>query len=576
MPGTLIEIGAEQRQSPSEIFGTAPEYRWNETDQTDPAGRFRARVDGDILSIARASASGWASAVDLLQLADPDAPFTFTSGSYGSPISGTIILRMVAYIPAKITNIAQADRHVIGLAIENDLQEVGATTARSYGFLSHTVWNAANNSDWAGNHYGFYSSFGGADVGSIGSHGSFAYFWAENNADLNNMAITNIYGLRLFLSALQISGTGSCTNYYGLYIDAPSGATTLNRSIYVTGGVSEFRGVVNVYDDIRLSWGADNDIVGVNVSAGIAANTAITNVLVGTVVGPALAANSFVGSNITASGDYALYGNRGGNSECFLWYDSSVGNMNFYARGTGQFRLNNSSGSGAYLGVTTDGDVISGAERSLGIATILWGTLYLSGGITRGSLAGVAGGIVYNIPIGAGGAANAVVQHQFQLDSTIEAGLLGETDGAGAYTQAKTIWKVPYRDSGANVAAPTNPTTAATWLGGLRVEAGDDANRLYFYANEAWHYINQTAGFSFLHKEPTTFGDFNNWQYGELLALKVDRYNENGGHALPYPFERAVRETEWASTVEERLAAVEEANGILRSQLVAAGIVPEV
>lgn len=335
-------------------------------------------------------------------------------------------------------------------------------------------------------------------------------------------------------------------------------------------------GQLTVIDDILVKLGSDGDIVLVLRSTSLAANTALTDVLVGTVVGPALAANSFVGSNITASGDYALYGNRGGNSECFLWYDSSSGQMNFYANGGAQFRLYVSAT--VYVSIAAEGDLFSGNERDVGGASAPWRSLYLSTSITRASLAGIAGGIAYDIPIGAGGAANAVVKHNFQLDSVDEAGLFGETDGSGSYNQLKAVWKVPYSDAGAGAVGPTAPTTATTWNGGLSLRCSDAVanGRLYWMANETQHYVDATAGFNFLHKEPTTFGDFNNWQPGSLLALKVDRYNENGGHALPYPFERAIRETEWASTVEERLAAVEEANRILKSQLVAAGIAPEV
>lgn len=159
------------------------------------------------------------------------------------------------------------------------------------------------------------------------------------------------------------------------------------------------------------------------------------------------------------------------------------------------------------------------------------------------SSAGVARSITYDITVGAGGAANAVLQHAFHLDSVIEAGLLGETDGSGTYTQLKTVWKIPYADAGAGTIGPTAPTTAATWNGGLFLGASNAVanGRLYWNANEALHYVDATAGFSFLYKEPTTFGDFNNWKYGDMMVLKVDRYTEDGGHALPYPLEDGVR-----------------------------------
>lgn len=165
------------------------------------------------------------------------------------------------------------------------------------------------------------------------------------------------------------------------------------------------------------------------------------------------------------------------------------------------------------------------------------------------SSAGIARSIAQDITIGAGGASGAVLQHAFNLDSVIEAGLLGETDGAGTYTQAKSVWKVPYRDAGAGAIGPTAPTTAATWNGGMSVQASDAVpnGRIYIMSNETQRYIDMTAGFGFLYEEPITFGNFNHdgqkpWQYGDIMTLRVDRYTEDGGHALPYPFSKALKE----------------------------------
>lgn len=80
-----------------------------------------------------------------------------------------------------------------------------------------------------------------------------------------------------------------------------------------------------VADDLLLRFGTDSDGVILNRSTALAADTALTNVLIGTPVSEALAANSLIISNVTAAGDIALYGNRGGNSEQFLFYDTSAG-----------------------------------------------------------------------------------------------------------------------------------------------------------------------------------------------------------------------------------------------------------
>lgn len=82
----------------------------------------------------------------------------------------------------------------------------------------------------------------------------------------------------------------------------------------------------NTYgNNVLLAFGAGNDIVALDRSTTLAADTALTNVLIGTPVSEAIAADTFILSNTTAAGDIAFYGNRGGNSEQFFFYDTSAG-----------------------------------------------------------------------------------------------------------------------------------------------------------------------------------------------------------------------------------------------------------
>lgn len=94
-----------------------------------------------------------------------------------------------------------------------------------------------------------------------------------------------------------------------------------------------------VNDDVIFRLGTDSDIALVLRSTALATNTALTDVLVGTPVTPAIAANSLILSNITAGGDVLMAGNRNGNSEAFLWYDTSTGDLSLYSRGTGSFDI---------------------------------------------------------------------------------------------------------------------------------------------------------------------------------------------------------------------------------------------
>jgi len=84
-------------------------------------------------------------------------------------------------------------------------------------------------------------------------------------------------------------------------------------------------GTVTWDDDQLLRLGTDGDQVFVNRSSTLSADTALSSVLIGTPVTPALAANSLIVSNVTASGDILIAGNRGGNSEAYLFADTSVG-----------------------------------------------------------------------------------------------------------------------------------------------------------------------------------------------------------------------------------------------------------
>jgi len=86
----------------------------------------------------------------------------------------------------------------------------------------------------------------------------------------------------------------------------------------------------DVPDDIHLSLGDDKDIVLLNRSSTLTANTALTGVLEGTPVTPALAANSLIISNITNDGDILIAVNDGGNSKAAFWVDASVSKLHTY------------------------------------------------------------------------------------------------------------------------------------------------------------------------------------------------------------------------------------------------------
>jgi hypothetical protein len=85
----------------------------------------------------------------------------------------------------------------------------------------------------------------------------------------------------------------------------------------------------DLLDDILFTLGTSLDVNMHLNSAGFGANTTTgtNSALIGTVVGQAVAANSFVGSNKTASGDWALYANLGGHSQQFLLYKTATSTL---------------------------------------------------------------------------------------------------------------------------------------------------------------------------------------------------------------------------------------------------------
>lgn len=90
----------------------------------------------------------------------------------------------------------------------------------------------------------------------------------------------------------------------------------------------------------------------------LGANTPVEGILVGTPVQPALAVDSIIVSNLVASGDFLLALNRGGNSENYIFADSSAGALTLYAP-NGAITLTPTSdvvfsdGTGILLGSTT-------------------------------------------------------------------------------------------------------------------------------------------------------------------------------------------------------------------------------
>ena len=107
----------------------------------------------------------------------------------------------------------------------------------------------------------------------------------------------------------------------------------LRVQVVTAGNQQQDVQVIQTDDDVGLAWGNDKDFVIVLRTTILAANTALTDVLVGTPVTSAVAADSVIMSNVTASGDFLLALNRGGNSEEYIFADASAGTLRLVSPG---------------------------------------------------------------------------------------------------------------------------------------------------------------------------------------------------------------------------------------------------
>lgn len=108
-------------------------------------------------------------------------------------------------------------------------------------------------------------------------------------------------------------------------------------------------------------------------------NTALDGILIGTPVTPALAVDSMVLSDLVASGDILIAANNGGNSQAWLWVDSSAGTMTLYGAGTAIAVLSSTvfeieDGKILALGNDQDQAIVNRAS-TLDAATVLAGVL---------------------------------------------------------------------------------------------------------------------------------------------------------------------------------------------------------
>ena len=170
-----------------ELFGTTPELRWTENDQTDPAGRYRTIVTGDTWKLQRAATALWATQTDLItavsNLVTIGVPTTVLTGGVGAvtlrrDAGGTYFNIIGAEDANEGGSIVLADRGSGGSAAIYTTSTTGAKLVRAL----YTGNVAASQLT--------YSNVTKIDHGSIGTfqYGGFAQFLSPQGFLLQNTA----------------------------------------------------------------------------------------------------------------------------------------------------------------------------------------------------------------------------------------------------------------------------------------------------------------------------------------------------------------------------------------------------
>jgi len=107
-----------------------------------------------------------------------------------------------------------------------------------------------------------------------------------------------------------------------------------------------------------------------------------------------------------------------------------------------------------------------------------------AGDVKTASSAGVAETLAIDIPVGAGGAADAELAIELHMDGTEEAGLHAETDGAGSYRNP--VFAIPHETDTNDWTAPTLPTNAPEGSMKVAYNSTLDETRLWIYSNSTW------------------------------------------------------------------------------------------
>ncbi len=277
--------------------GAAPNIYITESDQVDPAGRWRLRADGGVFVIQRAATASWATSTTWLNFDAVNDYINVGKGLYGVPALG---IGTGAYpisasndgvfrIFGEITNPAKT--YAIGVfSVIQYASTVADITTTGYAAKLDVQVGTSNTKNWT-TFYGIateldFGDYVGAPAGAYTIDTAAGFVTTIRPADgVTLTTAIDFYGTNPNCSARAF---GVLHNAYGAKIDRITAGDTINYGIYLSGGSTN---AIYVAADSSRFCG----IAGV-MTAAVTANDQTVNAAPTAIVLTAASAKAFTGT----------------------------------------------------------------------------------------------------------------------------------------------------------------------------------------------------------------------------------------------------------------------------------------
>lgn len=268
MPAGHTVIGGDELTNLDVIRGSAPEQRFEETDQTDPAGRFRLRVNGDILSIQLAASAGWATVTTLIELGGTPAGVAgegvlIRGGAQGNTIvlgwGSTFRVAEAQVTTDSDSGVATAIAGSVLLSLERTVAAEAAIMTALYVTANLEGTNTQNYTDTPISIAAIRATVETIDAGVPSGTITGAAAVYVTSSLTAGATVTNFYGLYI-----ANPGSGTITNNYGIYLADQTRGATLDVGLYIAG--ADTAAIYIAADPLRL---ADSVVLGLGTGTGL-------------------------------------------------------------------------------------------------------------------------------------------------------------------------------------------------------------------------------------------------------------------------------------------------------------------